>query len=124
MWNVMMRYLLIGSMIVLAFSCNPEKDTIAIITVLDESDEPVNGVEVQLFGSPSVFNPLRDSTRLNMTLFTNATGQATFDHTAFFEQGQSGFAVLDIVATKGMLVGTDLIRIVEEEVNEKTVVIK
>jgi len=122
MWNVIMRYLLMGLLIILASSCNREEDTIVIITVVDVLNDPVSEAEVRLFANPSV--PLGDPTRLDMTMTTDMMGLARFDYTEFYEQGQSGFAVLDIMATKDTLLGEDIIRILEEEVNEMTIVIE
>ncbi len=117
-----MRYLLMGLLIILASSCNREEDTIVIITVVDVLNDPVSEAEVRLFANPSV--PLGDPTRLDMTMTTDMMGLARFDYTEFYEQGQSGFAVLDIMATKDTLLGEDIIRILEEEVNEMTIVIE
>jgi hypothetical protein len=48
----------------------------------------------------------------------------TFDFSDFYEEGQAGFAVLDIEASKGSDEGEGIIKIEEKKVNEETVVIE
>lgn len=110
---------MIGLLIIGATSCNPEEDTVVIITVVDENNVPQDGALVKLYADPN--SPNGDPTRLNKQATTDLAGQAVFDYTEFYKQGQSGFAVLDILATKDTLVGEDIIKILEEEVNEKKV---
>ena len=113
------RCLVFGLLVAFTSSCNPEEDTIAIITVVDQDDIPIEGASVRLFANPNF--PTGDPTRLNMEGVTDALGQATFDYTDFYKKGQSGFAVLDIAAVKDTLTAEDIIKILEEEVNEKKV---
>jgi len=122
MFKSTLRFLMIGLLIIGATSCNPEEDTIVIITVVDEDNAPQDGALVKLFADPNI--PLDNPTRLNKEATTDLSGQAVFDYTEFYKQGQSGFAVLDILATKDTLVGEDIIKVLEEEVNEKIVVLE
>lgn len=103
-------------------ACNKEKPTKAIITVKRENGNTVPGVFVKLFANPTI--PLGDPSRLTKTATTDASGRAEFDYTDFYEQGQAGFAVLDILATKDTLVGEGIIKIVEEETSEETVILR
>ena len=108
-----------GLLIAFTSSCNPEEDTTAIITVVDQNDIPIEGASVRLFANPNF--PTGDPTRLNKEGVTDTRGQVTFDYTEFYKQGQSGFAVLDIAAEKDTLTAEDIIKILEEEVNEKKI---
>ena len=65
--------------------------------------------------------PLGDPHRLDKETTTGDNGQAEFDYSDFYEQGQSGFAVLDIEGTKDTLFGEGIIKIIEEETSEETV---
>lgn len=100
-------------------SCNKEKPTKVIITVKMQDGAPVADAAVRLFANPTY--PLGDPTRLNKETTTGRNGTAEFDYTDFYEQGQSGFAVLDIRCTKDTLLGEGLVKILEEETNEETV---
>lgn len=103
-------------------SCNKEEPTTAVITVKREDGTPVSDAYVRIFANPPL--PLGDPTRLNKEGYTDGSGQVTFDYTDFYEQGQSGFAVLDLYSTKDTLVGEGIIKILEEEKNEETVFLK
>ena len=103
-------------------SCNKEKPTTAIITVQDVDGKPVEGVTVRLFANPAV--PLADATRLLKETLTSVNGKAEFDYTDFYEQGQAGFAVLDISAIKDTMFAEGIIKILEEETNEQTLVLE
>lgn len=107
--------------IVLFSACNKEKPTKVIITVKNEQGDVVSGAVVKLFANPSF--PLGDPTRLDKENSTNGAGQVTFDYSEFYKQGQAGFAVLDIRATKDTLLGQGIIKVLEEETNEETVVL-
>ena len=105
-----------------ATSCNKEKDTIAIITIIDTAGHPVPGAYVKLFANlahqPEGAGAMDRLTREEMT---DSKGQAKFDYTQQYKQGQAGFAVLDIVSFKDSAVGEGIIKIIEEETNETTV---
>ena len=115
-------FLSIVAVAVLVSACNKEKPTTVIITVKNQQDAVVSGALVKLFANPSF--PLGDPTRLNMESTTNSAGQVTFDYTEFYKLGQAGFAVLDITATKDTLVGLSIIKVLEQETNEETVVLE
>lgn len=110
------------ALIAVAFpSCTKEDPTKAVITVVKEDGTPVADAYVKLFANPQY--PLGDPNRLTKEKFTNGAGEAEFDYSDFYEEGQSGFAVLDILCTSDTLVGEGIIKIVEEETNKETVVI-
>lgn len=102
-------------------SCNEEEPTVAVIIVKDQSGAPMPGAYVKLFANPSY--PLGDPTRLNKEATADGSGRAEFDYSDFYEQGQSGFAVLDIISTRDTLLGEGIIKIVEEETTEETVIL-
>lgn len=106
---------------VLLPSCTKEKPTVARITVQKADGTLVRSAYVKLFANPQV--PLGDPNRLTKESQTDADGLVEFDYSEFYEQGQSGFAVLDILCTYDTLVGEGIIKIVEEETSEETVVI-
>ncbi len=103
-------------------SCNKEEPTTAVITVKRQDGSVVPEAYVKIFANPPI--PLGDPTRLNKEGYTDGSGQVTFDYTDFYEQGQSGFAVLDLYCTKDTMVGEGIIKILEEEKNEETVFLK
>ncbi|MCB0791149.1 MAG: hypothetical protein H6595_06100 [Flavobacteriales bacterium] len=109
---------LLGGWILLP-SCNKEKPTKAIITIEDEDGHIVPEAYVKLYANPTY--PLGDPSRLTQEMLTGSDGKAEFDYSGFYEQGQAGFAVLDIVSFKDSMVGEGIIKIVEEETNEETV---
>jgi len=102
-------------------ACNKEEPTTAVIIVKNQAGEPVPGAYVKLFANPAY--PLGDPSRLTKEANTDGGGYATFDYSDFYEQGQSGFAVLDIICTSDTLLGEGIIKIVEEETSEETVII-
>lgn len=119
--SIVSKSLVLALCAVVLSACNKEKPTKAVIVVKDQSGAVVSGVTVKLFANPSF--PLGDPTRLNKETTTNTGGRAEFDYSEFYKQGQAGFAVLDILATKDTLVGEGIIKILEEEDNEETVVL-
>ncbi len=108
-------------MAVLLPSCTKEKPTVARITVKKADGTLVPAAYVKLFANPQY--PLGDPNRLTKESETDASGLVEFDYSEFYEQGQSGFAVLDILCTYDTLVGEGIIKIVEEETSEETVII-
>jgi len=117
-------YKIIGALAfiaLLSFSCNKEKDTTAIITIVDENNDPVPGAYVKLKGTPTF--PIGDPTRLDQEMITDFAGQARFDYTGAYHQGQAGFAIMDIVSFKDSTVGEGIIKIIEEEESQETVVL-
>lgn len=108
--------------IMVSSSCNKEKDTIAIITIVDTTNKAISGAYVKLKGTPTPGWP-GDPTRLDQEMMTDALGQATFDYSSTYHQGQAGFAVMDIVTFKDSAVGAGIIKIIEEETNYETVML-
>ncbi len=123
----MIRKALLGSLALAILgatgsSCNKEKDTKAIIHIVDSLDHPVVGAYVKLFANLAY--PQGDPSRLLREALTDGSGAAEFDYTQLYKQGQAGFAVLDIVSYKDSTVGEGIIKILEEETNEETVKLK
>ena len=117
--------LILGSLalvIMISSSCNKEKDTIAIITIVDSANHVVSGAYVKLKGTPTPGWP-GDPTRLDQEMMTDALGQAKFDYSSLYHQGQAGFAVMDIITFKDSATGEGIIKIIEEETNHETVML-
>lgn len=107
-------------LLVTAFAaCNEEEPTVAVIIVKNQAGVPLAGAYVKLFANPAY--PLADPSRLTKEATSDGSGRAEFDYSDFYEQGQSGFAVLDIISTHDTLVGEGIIKIVEEETTEEVV---
>ncbi|MDA1335564.1 MAG: hypothetical protein O2818_01625 [Bacteroidetes bacterium] len=104
-------------------SCYEVEETIANVVVLNDLGAPVQGATVRLFafgsGSGNGGEP-----RFDTTAVSNAAGMVTFNFSEFYVEGQAGFAVLDIEASKAALFGTGLIKIEEQMTNEATVFIE
>tara|TARA_B100000767_G_scaffold165874_1_gene155396 strand:- start:4541 stop:4918 length:378 start_codon:yes stop_codon:yes gene_type:complete len=116
--------LLMTSFIFFATSCHQVEETIANVTVLNELGAPVNGAEVRLYAFGSVDEDFVGEPRFDTTAVTNNAGLVSFNFSSFYVEGQAGFAVLDIEASKSALYGTGLIKIEEELTNETTVYIE
>lgn len=105
--------------------CNKDQQTIATVTVVNADGEAVPGASVRLYAVSSETPPPPDSEiRFDTTQVTNGTGKASFDFSDYYQEGQAGFAVLDIEAKKGSLEGEGIIKIEEMKMNEETVVIE
>lgn len=104
-------------------SCRKEADTLAKIRVVDTSGAAFAGAMVRLYPTPTVNN--HNAIVIDDTLYTDADGWTIFDYTDKFNLGQAGFTVLDIEVRSGdSLYGEGIIKIVEEEINEETVIIQ
>ncbi len=119
--------------VLLAFTisgCRKDKKTIATITVVSGTGAPVPGVTVKVYSSCSecpgpAGGPRFDTTTMSsLTQITNGTGKVSYDFSEFYKKGQAGFAVLDIKATKGNLIGSGIIKIEEETTSEETITIE
>ena len=102
----------------LFWSCYKQEKTIAIITVLDNNTNgPLENVNVRLFYDN--FNgtnvPIIDEEKT-----TSSNGSATFDFSDNYQDGQAGFAVLDIEINE---VYMGVINIVEMSTTEKVIFI-
>ena len=117
--KVLLCSLIAMTLIPVATSCNKEKDTVAIITVVDTGGHPVDSAYVKLFANLAY--PIGDPSRLLREGLTDGSGQVEFDYTDQYKQGQAGFAVLDIVSFNDSAVGEGIIKILEEETNEETI---
>ena len=98
-------------------SCYKKKNTIAIITVLDSTNEsPVNGATVfrLFYEDPTGIN----DTEIDVQDETGEDGSVSFDFSDNYKDGQAGFAVLDIEVNGGF---EGVVQIKEMENNEKTV---
>lgn len=108
--------------VLLAFvlsGCNKEKPTTVIITVKDADGAPVPDAYVKLFANPAV--PLKpDLTRMMKEGMTKGNGTVEFDYTGLYEQGQAGYAVLDILTFRDTMYAEGIIKVLEEETNEET----
>ena len=105
-------------------SCHEVGETIANVVVLNELGAPVQGATVRLYAFGSVDEDFVGEPRFDTTSVSNAAGMVSFNFSTFYVEGQAGFAVLDIEATKAALSGTGLIKIEEELTNEATVFIE
>jgi hypothetical protein len=105
------------SLAISSTSCRKEKDTNAVVTVVDASENPVSGVAVRLY-IQSASGPVREG--IDVTETTNSSGVASFNFNDLYELGQAGFAVLDIDVKNGA--STGIIKIEEETDNEQTIV--
>lgn len=105
-------------------SCHEVEETIANVVVLNELGAPVQGATVRLYAFGSVDEDFVGEPRFDTTAVSNAAGQVSFNFSTFYVEGQAGFAVLDIEASKAALYGTGLIKIEEERTNEATVYIE
>ena len=125
------RNLVVGGVICLLIvmlstlsSCNKEEETIATVQVFNSFGAPVTGATVRLKGEATAETDFVPEIRFDTTQVTNGNGKVSFNFSDFYKQGQAGFVVLDIVATKGSLEGTGIIKIEEEETTEETVTIE
>ena len=123
------RYgLLVAAMLVgvaLLSSCGKVEDSIARITVVNSAtNQPIEGAVVRLVPESSLSNPpdydFPDGFPEDVT---NSDGVAEFDFTERFQEGQAGLMVLTIEVVDGSTEYEDvaIIKIEEEQVNEKTV---
>lgn len=102
-------------------SCKKEQNTLAQILVVDTAGVKVEHAMVRLWPNP---DPVLNQMVQADTVYTNAAGIATFDYTDDFNLGQAGFRVLDIEVRRGdTLYGEGIIKIMEEELNNETIII-
>ncbi len=102
----------------LLFSCYKQERTLAIITVLDDNtNDPIADANVRLFYDTSNGSniPLIDVQKI-----TGDNGSAIFDFSDRYQDGQAGFAVLD-VEIDSVFMG--VINIVEMSTTEKNIFI-
>ena len=102
----------------LFFSCYKQERTLAIITVLNNNtNNPIADANVRLFYDTSNGSnvPLIDVQKK-----TGDNGSASFDFSDRYQDGQAGFAVLDI-EIDGVFMG--VINVVEMTTTEKNIFI-
>lgn len=104
--------------------CNEIEDTVAVVYVQNSLGAPVQGAEVRLFALGSQQQQNIGELRFDTTQVTNAAGSVSFNFSEYYKQGQAGFAVLDIEATKGSLTGIGIIKVEEETTSEQTVIME
>ena len=113
--------------IALFTACNKEKDTIAEVKVVTPNGSVVAGAEVRMYGQSTTPNVDVGDIRIDKTGHTAGNGIVKFDFTDLYVQGQSGFAILDVDITKVYPDSTvfmqGIMKIVEEETNQKTFVL-
>jgi hypothetical protein len=115
---------LLASVFVFSSSgCRKKGKTIALISVRNSANEPVEGAMVRLYGQSTTNPPSGPVVRID-TAYTDASGVATFDYTEVFQLGQAGLFVLNIEARKGLLTGAGIVKIVEETTTEERVFIQ
>ncbi|WP_306640703.1 hypothetical protein [Sanyastnella coralliicola] len=119
----------LGAIMVMLFSvailsCNKVEETIATVQVVNSFGSAVSGAEVRLYAVGTPSDDQIGEIRFDTTQTTNASGKVSFNFTDFYKQGQAGFVVLDIEASKGTLYGQGIIKIEEEETNEESVTIE
>jgi hypothetical protein len=125
MRNVFFSHALMATVAALSLSsCHEVEETIANVVVLNDLGSPVQGASVRLYAFGSVDEDFVGEPRFDTTAVSNAAGQVSFNFSEFYVEGQAGFAVLDIEASKAALYGTGLIKIEEEKTNEATVYIE
>ena len=103
-------------------SCDKEEDTIAVVRIVAVTGVPIEGVNVRLYPEPS--DVQANELILEVEQLTNAAGEAVFDFTENYEQGQAGFAVLNIEATQDTSAVEGIIKIDPEVTNEQVLVLQ
>ena len=126
MYRIFSFALLAASGLLLS-GCYEIDDTIAnVYVVRQEGGEeiPVSDAEVRLYALGSLDEDYFGDPRFDTTQVTTNEGFTSFNFSSYYVAGQAGFAVLDVECTKGSLSGTGLIKIVEMETSEVTVVME
>ena len=89
------RFFILGILILCFFSinsCSKKKDTLAVIEVLDSvTESPIINSSVRLF-----YVDASGSSKFDLSKNTNSNGFVTFDFSDSYNEGQSGFIILDV----------------------------
>lgn len=110
-------------LLLLSYGCKKKTaDTIALIYVKDESNNPVANARVVLYGKSTLDVP--KEVVLYDTAYTNGSGEATFNFNDVYQPGQAGVAVLNIDAAKESKFGQGIIKVEEEKTTTETVFIQ
>lgn len=101
--------------------CVKIKPTSAIIHVKYPDGTMCSGAQVRLYGKPlnEDTSELSQELRIDLNSVSDANGRAYFDLSKFYDAGQTGFAILNVDATKSNLSSSGLIEIKEQKVNEQ-----
>lgn len=94
-------------------SCYKKKDTVAIITIVNANNDPVNGAEVTLTWADG------DRENLEQTATSDGAGRVSFNYNELYKSGQAGVFVLDVYVN-GTIYG--IIRVEQETTSEETIV--
>jgi len=113
--------LFVAATLVATTACNKNKDTLAKVKVVKQSDgvTPVVGATVRLYTDLSGTEFEREGIEKEAT--TNGSGEAVFNYNDLFKRGQAGLFVLDVEVTQGANTADGIIKVVEEETSEATV---
>ena len=118
------RLSLVALITLVVFSaCKKERDTIAKVKVIEETDgvTPVVGATVML--TSNNIDPDSIRTGLEMESTTNGAGEVSFNYSDLFREGQAGLFVLDINVEMNGEQASGIIKVVENETSEATVFI-
>lgn len=99
-----------------SFSCGKQEATVAVVRVIDQNNQSIEGAQVIIYGSGT-----QGTVVVNDTLFTDAMGEAHFELSHLYQPGQAGVAVLDILATKGGVSAQGIIKVEQETTSRETV---
>ena len=110
--------LFIAAALITMGSCNKQKDTIAIVRVVEQADgtTPVVGATVRLVTDFTGTEFEREGIEKEGT--TNGAGEAFFNYNDLFKRGQAGMFVLTVEVEKGFSTADGIIKVVEEESSE------
>ena len=102
--------------------CRKKEDTIARISVRDETNALVPLAKVILYGKSTTNQP--SNVVLYDTAYTNLAGVADFNFNDVYQLGQAGVAVLDINASLNNKSGKGIVKIEQETTSTDTVFIQ
>ena len=108
-----LAFIFIGSLFT---SCYKQKETVAVIKVVDANNQSVNNARVIVYGTGTIGTIV-----VNDTVFTDAAGEALFKMDHIYKPGQAGVAVLDIEVSKSGLSSQGIIKVEQEETTRETV---
>lgn len=117
---VLIAVVLMGT-VVSSSGCRKKKDTVAKVYVHDEAGNRVSGAQVQLKGTSTLPPGEAGNVVLHKTSTSNASGEAIFSFNDVYQLGQAGVAVVDIIADKGNLHGTGIMKVEQETTTEERV---
>lgn len=110
--------------LMLAASCQKKPDTFVFVYVEDINGNRVAGASVSLRGQPSDSVYVNKLTMYDLDGVTDAEGKALFRFTEFYQKGSDGFAILGVGALSGTQLGSGLVKLIEAETSEVTIVIQ